>query len=72
MFLNDVVMGHEFRPKFWNAESLNKAHKGKGRISGKPFHSINVQGGTCGVLNNEIIVWDTDQINIKYLCEFAS
>lgn len=71
MLLNDVVMGHEFRPRYWNSDSLRKAHKGTGP-SGKTYQSINVQGGTCNVINNEMIVWDTDQIRIKYLCEFGA
>lgn len=69
MLLNDVVLGHEFKPRYWNNDSLHKAHKGTGP-SGKPYQSINIAGGTCGVLNNEIIVWNTDQVRVSYLCEF--
>ena len=70
MLLNDVVMGHEFRPAYWNKDSVQHSRTGVGR-SGKPYQSINVQGGTCGVVNNEMIVWNTEQISIKYLCEFG-
>ena len=70
MLLNDVVMGHEFKPAYWNSDSLQKAHKGVGP-SKKRYQSINVKGGTCGVRNNEMIVWNTDQISIRYLCEFG-
>jgi poly [ADP-ribose] polymerase len=71
MLLNDVVMGHEFRPRTWDSGSLHKAHKGVG-LSGKPYQSINVRGGTCGVRNNEMMVWNVDQIAIKYVCEFGA
>lgn len=70
MLLNDIVMGHEFRPAYWNSKSVEHSRTGVGR-SGKPYQSINIKGGTCGVVNNEMIVWDTDQISIKYLCEFG-
>lgn len=70
MFLNDVVMGNEFRPKHWDSTSANHARTGQ-NWKGKKYQSINVRGGTCGVINNEMIVWDTNQINIRYLCEFA-
>jgi poly [ADP-ribose] polymerase len=70
MFLSDVAMGREFKPSYFNNESLNKAHYGHDRF-GKKFNSINVKGGTCNVMNNEMIVWDTDQIKLKYLCEFG-
>lgn len=69
MFLADVAMGHEFRPAYWNADSYKLATTGVGR-SGKPFQSISVKGGTCNVLNNEMVVWNTDQIRLSYLVEF--
>lgn len=71
MLLNDIVMGHEFKPKYWNHESEVKAKTGVGRFSKKPYQSINVQGGTCGVVNNEMIIWNSEQINVRYLCEFT-
>ena len=30
-----------------------------------------VEAGSCGVMNHEAIVYDTKQINLKYLCEFG-
>lgn len=73
MLLNDVVLGNEFRPYQnggWNGRnSIDKAHNGSDE-KGKPFHSISVKGGTAGVMNNEIIVWDTDNIKVSYICEF--
>lgn len=71
MLLNDVVMGHEYRPQRWDYNSLRQAHKGVG-TSGKPYQSISVRGGTCNVRNNEMIIWNTDQVAVRYLCEFGS
>lgn len=73
MLLNEVVLGNEYRPYQqggWSGtSSVNKAHNGKD-AKGKAFNSISVKGGTSGVLNNEIIVWDTEQIRVSYICEF--
>lgn len=70
MFLADVAVGQEFKPKVsFDSEKLNRAHHGKA-LNGKPYNSISIKGGTCGVLNDEIIVWDTNAIKLKYLCEF--
>lgn len=71
MFLADVAMGREFKPYRFDSASLHKAHYGVDRF-GKPFNSINVKGGSCNVLNNEMIVWDTKQIKLSYLCEFGA
>jgi poly [ADP-ribose] polymerase len=71
MLLNDVVMGNEFRPSRWDASSLHKAHKGAD-ILGKAYNSISIKGGTCNVRNNEMIIWNTKQICIKYICEFGA
>lgn len=65
MLLADVVMGSELRPTTYGAAGISQSRNGK-------YHSINVQGGTCGVRNNEMIVWNTEQINLAYLCEFRS
>ena len=59
MFLADVVMGNEYRPNR-DAESgyrfnPSRAYFGTDK-AGRPFDSISVKGGTCGVVNNEMIV----------------
>ena len=73
MFLADVVMGNEYRPNRDKASggafSLSRAHKGKD-AHGRPFNSISIKGGTCSVLNNEMIVWEKSQIALRYLIEF--
>lgn len=71
MFFNDIVMGNEFRPTHWDYRQKDKAYNGKDS-RGRKYNSINVKGGTCGVLNDEIMVWNTDQIKLSYLCEFAA
>lgn len=70
MFLADVAMGNEFHPRTSGYHGVRDAYFGKDR-SGKAYNSINVQGGTAGVMNNEMIVWKLNQINLKYLCEFS-
>lgn len=71
MFLADVTLGQEYRPRWgFSNKELRESRNGKSRF-GKPYNSIYVAPGTCGVVNNEIIVWDTSQINLRYLCEFG-
>lgn len=64
MFLNDVAMGRTHV-----AERNRIYHDSHIQKSGK-YDSLWAKGRTSGVLNDEMIIWDTDQINIKYLCEF--
>lgn len=71
MFYNDIVMGNEFRPTKWGYTEKDRAYNGKDS-RGRRYNSISVKGGTCGVLNDEIMVWNTDQIKLSYLCEFAA
>ena len=63
MLLADVVMGHELRPRS-RTGIASKMRTGR-------YQSISVRGGTCGVLNNEMIVQNPDQIALRYLCVFA-
>lgn len=62
MFLADVKVGKCYVPK-----------RGYGRKSlpVKGYNSTFAKAGESGVMNNEIIVYDLSQINIKYLVEFA-
>ena len=73
MFLADVVMGSEFRPY----QHPNVAHKQIPHAArtmknrrGKPYNSIKATGGRDGVINNEMMIGELDQISLKYLCEF--
>lgn len=65
MFLTDTAMGREFKPK-----------EGTHRMGDIPrlardggYDSITVEAGNY-VRNNEMIVWDTDQIRLRYLVMF--
>lgn len=59
MFLADVAMGKAYTPKTYS-ESLPKPG----------YDSTFAKGGYSGVLNNEMIVPNIHQINLKYLVEF--
>lgn len=71
MLLADVAMGSEYRP---TTQGFDRRTPVEARTSlnkfGKPWNSINVRPGTAGVRNHEAIVWNTDQIRLRYLCEF--
>lgn len=62
MFLADVVLGKEFHPTSYGPQTAAR----------KSHDSIFVNPRTAGVLNNEVIVWNTHQIMLKYLCEFSN
>jgi len=60
MLLNEVAMGKYYVPETWN------------QALPKPGHdSTFAKANQCGIVNNEMIVYDTRQINPKYLVEFS-
>ncbi|MFE6967073.1 WGR domain-containing protein [Agromyces sp. NPDC057679] len=67
MLLADVAMGSEYRPE--RHSDWRKAHSTVNKF-GNPWNSINVKPGTANVRNHEAIVWNTDQIRVRYLVEF--
>lgn len=71
MFLADVVMGRECRSddSISGYRLVDRSRTGTDE-KGRKFDSIYVRGGHCGVRNNEMIVWRTDQIKLTHLCEF--
>ena len=72
MFLADVAMGTEFRPQTSiGRDQYSKLYAGQ-QLFDRVRHSINVRPGKSGVRNHEAIVWNTDQIRLKYLCEFSN
>jgi poly [ADP-ribose] polymerase len=72
MLLSDVAMGSEYRPgQNWDANIPVLARTTRNKF-GKSWNSINVRPGHGGVRNHEAIVWNTDQIRVRYLCEFDS
>ena len=61
MFLTEVALGKTYKPK------------SSGETLPKPKHdSTWVEAGTAGVINHECVVYDTAQINLRYLCEFEA
>jgi poly [ADP-ribose] polymerase 2/3/4 len=70
MLLADVAMGSEYRPgATWDAAVPQLARTTRNKFD-KPWNSINVRPGHGGVRNHEAIVWNVDQIRVRYLCEF--
>ena len=71
MLLNDVAMGSEYRPTRGGFDpAIPREARNTLNKFGKPWNSINVKAGSGGVRNAESIVWNTDQIRARYLCEF--
>ena len=62
MFLADVAMGKSYTPKNYNDRS---------HLPRKGYDSTFAKGGKSGVANNEMIVYKTEQANLKYLVEFS-
>lgn len=62
MFSMQAVMGKSYKPTWWgqNWRQVNR-----------DYDSIDVAAGTAGVANHEAIVWNLDQIRMRYLCEFS-
>lgn len=65
MFLADTAMGNEYRPANDIARHQIPSNARKGG-----YDSIYIKGGTQGVINNEMIVWNTEQIRLSYLVIF--
>lgn len=65
MFLADVAMGEVHIAQ--RGTSYMDSHVQRRGSS----DSIHAKGRQSNVRNDEIIVWDADQINLKYLCEFG-
>jgi len=61
MFLNQVAMGKYYVPRS-SSERLPKPD----------FDSTFAKAGVSGVMNNECIVYRTNQINPIFLCQFGS
>jgi poly [ADP-ribose] polymerase 2/3/4 len=61
MLLNQVAMGKSYTPK----STYETSYPVKG------YDSVFAKGGVSGVANNEMIVYQNNQINITHLVEFA-
>lgn len=71
MLLNDVVTGWEYRTSAKDTHVSAQKWHGQSSSKGHPYDSLFVQRGTCGVINDEIIVRDPARINVEYICEFS-
>lgn len=55
--------------------ALGRMGKPTGSVSNFPMKGCDstwVEPGTAGVINHECVVYDTAQINLRYLCEFGT
>ncbi|PPF24272.1 WGR domain-containing protein [Rathayibacter rathayi] len=63
LLLNGVVMGASYRPRIgWDVGEHRTARNGS-------YDSTDVAGGSAGVRNHEAIVWNTEQIQPRFLVE---
>jgi poly [ADP-ribose] polymerase 2/3/4 len=60
MLLNEVAMGKYYVPRTWNQN-----------LPMKGYNSTFAKASQSAIINNEMIVYDTRQINPKYLVEFS-
>ena len=67
MFLADVAMGKEFIP-----ETKGLGYYGRHSYPVKGYDSTFAKAGKSGVRNNEIIIYNNNQCNLTFLCEFAN
>jgi poly [ADP-ribose] polymerase len=61
MFLVDVAMGNEYFPSGWSGNLTLP----------RGYHSCFAKAGRSGVMNNEMIVYNTAQANPVYIVEFT-
>ena len=62
LFVGDCALGNQ------------KIATGSGQYSKdniKPYHSVWAQGGRSGVINDEFMLYETNQHNLRYLLEFT-
>lgn len=64
MFLSEVAMGNIYYAK------RNRSYMSNYVQTHGEYDSLFAQGGRSQVMNNEMIIWDENQINMRYLCEF--
>lgn len=65
MFLTNTVLGKEYHPQGRNGHGDDRAQR-----SGM-YDSIHARAKDTGLMNDEYIVWKTEQISMRYLCEFG-
>lgn len=62
LFISDCALGKQ---------KIAKGAMNYNEKSIKPFHSVWAKGGYSGVINDEFMLYRTDQHNIRYLLEFT-
>lgn len=62
MLLTDAALGRTYNPSHYG---------GIGRDRDR-YDSVEVMAGTAGVRNHEVVVWNLDQVRVRYLCEFST
>ncbi len=62
MFLNDCILG--------NQEVARGSYQYTEKNI-KPKHSVWAKGGQSGVINDEFMLYNTEQHNIRYFLEFT-
>ena len=63
LFLNDVVMGNPLIAKGAFGYTLRNIN---------PNHSVWAKGGQSGVINDEMMIYNVKQANLRYLVEFGT
>jgi predicted DNA-binding WGR domain protein len=63
LFMTDCALGDVKIPS--GAYQFNKSNI-------KPCHSVYAKGGYSGVMNDEFVLYDTNQHNIRYIIEFTT
>lgn len=64
MFLTESVLGREFSPDARYGYSDDRIQRSK------KYDSIHAYANRAGLMNDEVIIWNAEQISIRYLCEF--
>ncbi len=62
LFISDCALGKQFMAKTPGQYTLKSI---------APYHSVWAKGGQSGVINDEIMLYRTDQHNLRYLLEFT-
>ena len=65
MFLTESALGREFSPDARYGYGDNRIQR-----SGK-YDSIHAYANRTGLKNDEVVIWNTNQISMRYLCEFG-
>jgi poly [ADP-ribose] polymerase len=62
LFVSDCALGNQFMAKSPGQYTLKSI---------APYHSVWAKGGQSGVINDEMMLYRTDQHNLRYLLEFT-